>query len=304
MPTAALIFLSMIKNFLRLIQSTIGLSRTEAKAFLAIIPFLFIVIFSEPLYRWFTNDKPHLSARGTVYLDSLVAVVETKTEDNKTERKPTTALFAFDPNTANLEELNSLGIPEKISKRVIQYRTKGGSFRVKSDLAKMYGMDSLVYKKLYSFILLPEKMEKTEFTKNKKSVTIIELDINLADTSAFKSVRGIGSVLAKRIIKYRDGLGGFVHLYQLNEVFGLDSSALKGLNKFFIAENFVPTKIIINKVTEKELEAHPYISAREAKSILTYRSQHGSYSSSDDLLKIKSLNENTVSKISAYLSFE
>ena len=303
MPNPTLTFLSMIRKFIRLIQSTIGLSGIEAKALLAMMPLLLMAIFSEPLLRWFEKDKPPLSVRETVYLDSLAEAVETNIQIKKSERAPALSPSAFDPNTATLEELTLLGIPEKISKRIVQYRTKGGSFRIKSDLAKMYGMDSSLYKKLHSFILLPEALAKKEFAKRDKPVSV-QLDLNVADTSAFKSIRGIGSVLAKRIVKYRDGLGGFVKISQLREVFGLDSMVLKELNQFYIAEDFNPKLIQINHVTEKELEAHPYISAREAKSIFTYRTQHGNFVSLADLLKIKTLSESTVNKLTSYLSFD
>ena len=298
----------MLSKLKRLIQNTIGLTSGEANGFMLLIPILFVLIFSEPLYRWFTSDKQPLTSRETVYLDSLVATTETSKQAERLDSISTTknpsAFFPFDPNVASFKDLNALGIPEKISKRIIQYRTKGGSFRIRSDLAKMYGMDSSLYRKLYTFISLPEKLEKKTFVAESKPVVAIQYDVNVADTSSFKSVRGIGSVLAKRIVKYRDGLGGFVGLTQLREVFGLDSLAIKEMNKFYVAENFTPKKIEVNKATEKELDAHPYLSAREAKSIFTYRSQHGNYSSSDDLLKIKTLSGSTVLKMAPYLSFE
>jgi competence protein ComEA len=292
----------------RFIQNTIGLAGGEANGFMVLIPLLFLFIFSEPLFRWFKSDQISLPVTQTIYLDSLVATIETSTRAEKKDSISTagnpSSFSPFDPNVASLEELNAVGIPENISKRIIQYRTKGGSFRIKSDLAKMYGMDSSLYRKLYTFISLPEKLEKKIFVAEGKPVTEIQYDLNVADTSSFKSVRGIGSVLAMRIVKYRDGLGGFVSLTQLREVFGLDSLVIKDMNKFYIAENFAPRKIEINKATEKELDMHPYLSAREAKSIFTYRSQHGHYSSPADLLKIKTLSGSTVSKIAPYLSFE
>ncbi len=278
-----------------------GLGSTEANAFLILMPLLFLIIFSEPLYRSWAQDKSPLTISQTVYLDSLVTKIE--------KQKPVTViesvvLMPFDPNLATLDELTSLGISEKISKRIVQYRSKGGSFRIKSDLSKMYGMDSTLYKKLLPFIALPDKLDKKEFVKSEKPISIIQHDINLADTASLKSVRGIGSVLARRIIKYRDGLGGFIHIDQLKEVFGLDSMVISALNEFYISDEFIPKKIAINKATEKELDAHPYLSLRDAKTILTFRAQHGNYSSADELMKIKTMKESTVTKIGPYLSFE
>lgn len=285
----------------RIVQGTLGLSKTEANAFLILIPLLFLIVFSEPMSRWLLPQKPPLSINATIYLDSLVASIDKRSEESVSK---TFSLVAFDPNTATLEELNSLGIPERISKRIIQFRTKGGSFRIKSDLAKMYGMDSILNRNLSPFILLPDALPKREFTKTDKPFLVIQYDLNLADSTAFKSVKGIGSVLAKRIIKYRERLGGFVRLDQLSEVFGLDSLVIKELSKFYVTERYVPRRIYINRADEIELDRHPYISPREAKSIFTYRTQHGVYSSADELLKIKTISESTVLKIAPYLSFE
>ena len=50
--------------------------------------------------------------------------------------------------------------------------------------------------------------------------TIVEL--NGADTTTLKKIPGIGSSFARRITKYRELLGGFHHIEQLAEVYGID----------------------------------------------------------------------------------
>lgn len=271
---------------------------------MVLLPLLFLAVFSEPLYRWLTPDKPPLTIKEEIYLDSLVASIEKQKPEGSTD---SSILFPFNPNQASLDELTSLGIPEKISKRIIQYRTKGGVFRIKSDIAKMYGMDSALYSTLFPFIYLPEKMpdrESKEFSKQEKQIVVIQYDLNLADTTDIKSVRGIGSVLAKRIIKYRESLGGFIRFDQIREIYGLDSLVIGELKNFYVSDGFKPRQIEVNHATEKELDNHPYLSARDARSILTFRVQHGNYTSTAELLKIKTLNETTVTKIGPYLSFE
>jgi competence protein ComEA len=128
--------------------------------------------------------------------------------------------------------------------------------------------------------------------------------LNKADTADFKSVKGIGPVLAARILKHRQSLGGFVHTSQLKEVFGLDSVVIRELNRYYVADGFVSSKLDVNKFTESELDKHPYLSLKQAKAIVTYRLQHGSYRSIDDLRKVKLLSESTIQKIAPYLSFQ
>lgn len=291
----------MLTTIKRWVQSTIGVSSREANGFMIMLPVMFLMIFSQPLYRWlFVGNKP-LSIKETILLDSAVAQAKPKLE----EREEPAVLFLFDPNKATVEELKSLGISQTVAKRIEQYRLKGGKFKIKKDFAKMYGLDSALFVSLTPFIDLPDAIIKKEKRiVDKTPARIIEYDLNKADTTDFKSVRGIGSVLASRILKYRESLGGFVNSSQLKEVYGLDSLVIQELNKFYVADGFASSKLNVNKLTESELDKHPYLSLKQAKAIVTYRMQHGAYRSIDDLRKVKLLNEPTIQKLAPYLSFE
>ena len=65
-----------------------------------------------------------------------------------------------------------------------------------------------------------------------------------------------------------------------------------------------PRRIEINTVPVEELAKHPYISYQEAKVLVAYRLQHGSYLQLDDLLKVKIFKADWVNKIGPYLDFE
>ena len=51
------------------------------------------------------------------------------------------------------------------------------------------------------------------------------VDANAADTATLKRIPGIGSSLARSIVRYREKLGGFVHVQQIEEVNGVPSGA-------------------------------------------------------------------------------
>lgn len=214
-------------------------------------------------------------------------------------------LFVFDPNQVSKEELKNLGFKEFLANRIINYRTKGGKFVVKSDLLKIYGMDSLLYQKIFPFINLPEtsaKEKSFDRLPSKEKPGFVKFDLNKADTSQLIRIYGIGPKLSSRIIAYRGKLGGFVSNSQLSEVYGLDSIVVKELvAKSFIEESFRPRQININSATEKELGAHPYIKYKLAKAIVAYRAQHGSFKSVDDLKKISILDENSFKKMVPYI---
>ena len=288
----------------RFIQNLIGLSSSEATAFIVLMPLIFLFIFSEPAYRWWRANNEPLDVSRKVIYDSLAKNIENEKVDADKVSRIDISNFMFNPNIATLDELKANGISEKLSSRIIQYRNKGGQFRSKNDVAKIYGMDSSLFKKLYAYIDLPDKPEVKQFDKEKKHITTIQYDLNITDSTSLKSIIGIGSVLASRILKYRESLGGFIAPNQLKEVYGLDSAVIKALNIFFVSDDFHPKRININACTEQELDRHPYFSLREARAVITYRLQHGEYFSITDLQKVKSINETTIRKLTPYISFE
>ena len=55
------------------------------------------------------------------------------------------------------------------------------------------------------------------------------VDLNAADTTELMKVRGIGSVFASRIVKYRSLIGGFQRKDQLQNVYGIDPERYAGI---------------------------------------------------------------------------
>jgi DNA uptake protein ComE-like DNA-binding protein len=243
------------------------------------------------------------------FLDSLTAMWEIElaretAAENSITKDITATLFSFNPNTITKSELKTLGFSDRLINGLLNYRLKGGQFRVKSDLKKLYGIDSAFFKTLTPFIQLPEKISYQKSLP--EIIAKPELfNLNLADSSQFQRVYGIGPVLAKRIVKYRERLGGFVRTAQLYEVYGLDSMVVERLLKAsFLPEGDFPEKLNINTADEKLLASHPYFSKKIAQAIVTYRFQHGNYLSVDDLRKINLIDEKILTKIYPYLTVD
>jgi len=218
-------------------------------------------------------------------------------------------LFDFDPNTASLEDFVKLGLPHFIAQRIVHYREKGGRFKKKEDLAKIYGLRPSDYQRLMPYIQLQnlENVQKKTFSNisiasNKKLERPIHL--NFADTADLKKVNGIGSTLASRIVKYRSKLGGFVNSNQLYEVFGLDSAVVKlALEKFILPNSDGIKTLSINILPADSLSQHPYLDKKAAKILVNYRQHHGKFFSKDDLLKSKAIAPEKANKLMPYLVF-
>jgi competence protein ComEA len=232
----------------------------------------------------------------------------------------------FDPNVLSISEWQQLGLSEKQARSVQKYLNKGGRFNTKEDLQKMYTISPKVYERIAPYVRIAEaeaspgrnvmnnKRASSEggarfsglpyigqSASPKKAAPIIE--INLADSLLLEEIRGIGPAFARRIIKYRERLGGFCKKEQLREVFGLDSTKYEAIkNQVRVDASFV-RKINVNTLTFEELRNHPYLKYKQINAIIQYRKQHGPFRSAEDLSKIVILEAETLNRLSPYLSF-
>ena len=295
------------------IRNVFGFSGNEINGFLILLPLMALLILSEPLYRGWVTTRERTFTKDTEELDSLVATWGPLRKEAKTPSVQEVSLFSFDPNTSTVEEFRRLGFTEISATRIAAYRHKGGVFRIKSDLMNIYGLDSTLYHQLYDYIRLPSRRFSGRDKAYKKPLhgslenkqANKKFDINIADTLELKAVYGIGSKLAARIVKFRDGLGGFVRPEQLFEVYGLDSMVVSRLLKVsFIKSDFIPEKININTSDEKQLSGHPYIRYKIARILIRYRFQHGDFIEVNDIKKLSGLQPQEVERLLPYIKVE
>ena len=89
------------------------------------------------------------------------------------------------------------------------------------------------------------------------------IDINTADTTLLKRVPGIGSSFARRIVKYRDLLGGYYVVEQLQEVYGMDRERYNAIYSYFT----VGTAVRPLTLTIDSISYHPYLSWRHKRAL-------------------------------------
>lgn len=332
----------MPKRMYRYIRSFFNFSHAETKGFLGMLCFLALLSL---IYLGYRNlPAPGYTAYSTdkAILDSLVAVLEAREQNNKPvslNNSPAPGVkyaplyFEFNPNDLPADSLVLLGIPAWLAQRIQNYRQKGGQFRKKEDLQKIYDFPDSLYQKLVPYIRIAAAAERKkgagkegpgkEFANRKPDAgagrekpkaapfadgpkeTPKAFDINEADSIQLQQVSGIGPVLSGRIIKFRNLLGGFSRLRQLYEVYGLDTAVVERLlTSAYIREDFQAAGLNINTASQQELAAHPYISPVQARLIYNYRKQHGIFQSVDDLQKIHTFEVNFVQKIAPYVRLD
>jgi len=224
------------------------------------------------------------------------------------KEKATLSLFPFNPNEVSEEELQRLGLSDRAAATFIRYREKGGQFQKPEDIGKVYGVTTTDVERLRPYVELPQKKDmpgyKTAAVKvshEKRSASVV-IDINQADAETWRQLYGVGPVLSERIVRFREKLGGFTHVEQVGETYGLPDSTFQRLRSRLIVSP-IERPLAINRLDEKRLSEHPYINYRLARAIVAYRLQHGPFQSVEDLEKMHAMPDTVRQKLQPYCTF-
>jgi DNA uptake protein ComE-like DNA-binding protein len=292
------------------LRNLLSLSSGERKGVFVLFIIIFIIL---SIQAWFTfrvpREKPVTDTAFLRQLDLFEQGLVLKSDSNKKISEAGNAdypetifveaenaeLFPFDPNTVTAAEMKRLGFEIRVIRTVEHYREKGGRFRTPEDLNKIYGMTLFMVNRLKPYIIISQTEHK------RKDNALSPVDINRADSVSLLGVRGIGPVLAGRIIKYRRLLGGFYSVTQLKEVYGIADSVPVIAGKNFYADTATIKRFDLNTATEKDLARHPYIKSYSAKGIIKFREKVKEIKSGEELLKNGLLTEEQYEKVKFYI---
>lgn len=137
----------------------------------------------------------------------------------------------------------------------------------------------------------------------KKAVDEVVIELNSADSAKLTELKGIGTSFARRIVNYRNRLGGFVNKEQLKEVFGMDDDRYAEMQGQLSVDASQIKKIHINKVDFEGLKHFPYLTFKQMNAIVQFREQHGDYASLNNMRNIAILNDKILRKIGTYIDF-
>ncbi len=316
----------MWKEFLR---NYLNFTRKERRGVISVILVILVFILAQFFYPLFITHKQYNYSNFSREIDALNIEKNDSLKNNKYvkntgndlyddyslagEKKFETIkaeLFYFDPNTASAADWRRLGIKDKTIHTILNYLTKGGKFYKPEDIGKIWGLSPSDAQRLVPYVSIKNaakentSFEKKEYPKMSSpyvAKTIQPIDINLADTTAFISLPGIGSKLAQRIIAFRNKLGGFYSIEQVGETYLLPDSTFQKIKPKLTIINSNVKQININMASIDEMKAHPYLRYNLANAIFQYRQQHGNFNSVEEIKKIMLVTETAYNKISPYL---
>lgn len=139
-----------------------------------------------------------------------------------------------------------------------------------------------------------------KYPKRDKFTRDTLIDLNLADTTLLMRVPGIGSSRSKRIISYRDRLGGYISVSQLSEIEGLPDT----LHRWFTVSGTPLRYLAVNHDGVEKLRKHPYMNFYRARRIVEYRKEYGVLKSISQLSLFEEFPDSVLNKVSGYLYFE
>lgn len=289
-----------------------GFSKRNLNGLFVLLLLILVATLAPSIYRLYFLKPASIDPNEALALQQLEMVdryakrydKNTRNEIEDTSDQLPVYYETFDPNLIDEKKWQQFGLSYKQAIAIVNYVKKGGRFYKPEDLKKMYTISPEKYEALLPYVVLSESKpfeKKTMPIYTKKELVMVE--INTADTLELDKIRGVGIAFAKRIIRYRERLGGFYSKEQLFEVFGIDTPKFDEIKDQIKIDVGAIRKLNINTVEFEDLKRYPYLSFKQMNAIIQYRKQHGPYKSIADLNKVLILRPETIEKMAPYLSF-
>ena len=166
------------------------------------------------------------------------------TKDSVLHTDVSIRLFPFDPNTLDEQGFKQLGLSDKVIHTIINYRSKGGYFKTPQDIKKIYGLSGADAERLIPYIKIASAAKNNNYKndvnqdENKPAESNTNyyhiININTATAEEWKTLPGIGDIIANRIVKFRNSMGGFKSVDDVKKTYDLSDSTFNLIRPYLI----------------------------------------------------------------------
>jgi DNA uptake protein ComE-like DNA-binding protein len=262
---------------------------------------LIIIFQSIYIFADFSNDDaPYDDYQLSIFQHKIDSI---KNVQNKTIQRP--KFFPFNPNYITDFKGYQLGMSVDEIDNLLEFRKTGKFINSTLEFQKITKISDSLLNNISPYFKFPDWVSNPKIVKkipSRYNKNIVKKDLNAVSEENLIKIQGIGQKLAKRIIDYRELLGGYTFDDQLYEVYYLDKSvADRVLNDFKVMEKPIIDKININNATFKEVLHLPYIDYNLTKKIFNYRDEVQKILNLEELKKIDSFPLNKFDRITLYL---
>lgn len=212
------------------------------------------------------------------------------------------SLFIFNPNTASVEMLDTLDLPDFVKKNLLNYRSAGGHFSTPSEVRKIYGMNDSIFETIRNYINIPEKAVALKSPAIKEKRFSGQIDPNSANYNQLVEF-GFSPFQSNNIVEYRRKGGVFYTQSDLVKIYGIDSTFFKLVENHlqikFTKEvpieksNHILMHVELNSADSTDLIKLNGIGSVYAGRILKYRDLLGGFYSISQLLEVYNFSEET-----------
>ena len=220
-------------------------------------------------------------------------------------------IFPFNPNFITDFKGYTLGMSAEEIDRLLVFRKENKWINSVEDFKQVTKVSDSLLNKISPYFKFPDWVNnlksKTKYVKRgfKDKTFKQKADLNIATHEQLEEVNGIGKAFSKRIIDYRNKLGGFTNDIQLYEVYGLNFQVTNSILKEFTVKT--PKEIIkmnLNSISASDIATIPGISFDLAKRIWEYRILNERIKSFSELEHIEGLTKRKLQGIQLYLELE
>ncbi|WP_282787490.1 ComEA family DNA-binding protein [Flavobacterium croceum] len=272
---------------------------------------LFILIFIAQIIYYFldTNISKSISSDEKLWLSHQVEL------NNQIKQTPayTYTIYPFNPNFITEYKGYKLGMKKEEIDRLLSFRKQNKFVNSASDFQKVTHISDSLLKTIAPYFKFPDWVKnkansykdypENNYTKF-ETKKLIRIDINKATAEDLMKVYGIGESISQRILSYKETLGNFVSMQQMEEIWGLSPEVIAKLNQnFYISDIRFVKKVNVNQASIKELSQFPYFKNGVARNIVSYRSMNGDFKNIEDLTNVRQFPIEKIKIIALYLEF-
>lgn len=274
-----------------------------------IIALLFLIVFLQLAYFWWkTQRNTYFSVEEVEWLSMQNWIDSVSISKDENIQK----IYPFNPNFITDYKAYRLGLSTAEFDRLTAFRSENKYVNSAAEFQSVTRVSDSLLAQIAPFFKFPDWVNKKknnynpyQFKQSNPNKEILgQTDINVASQEDLVKVYGVGAVTAQRILDFRERLGGFVDIQQLNDIWGIKSEAVNEIEKsFYVGDSQILKRLNINKANMKSISEFPYFNYTLAREIVTYRTMNNGITKIDDLTKINGFPTEKLKIIALYLEF-
>ena len=264
-------------------------SKKEVKGLTVLLIILLSLITFFFIQKKLTKKAKYPTKEDQIYLDSLAKVVLNKSLGD--------SLYQINPNELSYFQWMDFGISSELANAILRKKRKQKQFNCLDEIKAIQGVDSSSLVQYFKSFSLEEHCPVVSKEK-------LSFSINQVTKKELSTIDGIPYNIASRIVNYRQKLGGYYSVLQLREVHKLTNVEYIKLKAVLKIDASKIKKIKINTANYVELKSHPYLTPKQATTIVRFRKKIIRYDGVSQFSKVYGLTDKDVEKIKPYLFFD